>query len=353
MCRPVSSGLGGDAANAFHAGPTMGAVDLRFCGEAMPVSALGAQSSFAVTRRVGELSGHVDNPEEIYPDGMRACDKQVFRQLCRTKKLYILVRQTNPASLVYIDRDPGSYAPKPIFVKAKTADFDYAGYELAGLVVSFDVWKENAAAVFKKKKIEGVEKMWNKVQPLLEGGIDGAELKVDKDIGSRHYGCLMLRDKGWPDFRYICGDYDLKDIVEVGYENWNLAFAWEHRGAAHNEILLMNHDLADLMDELNRGMGIDMVQHGSEAQFAGHQDEPINVFYPDGRFKVLKDKAAVEQFYRTELSGPSFVPAGAPPEQVGRAAGIRPGIAKGAGPDPELIKGLQQLGYNVKMRRFE
>ncbi len=54
--------------------------------------------------------------------GMRGKDVQVFCMIAQKYNVYILVRQTNEASLNYIGK-PGYY-PKPAAIKAKTADMD-------------------------------------------------------------------------------------------------------------------------------------------------------------------------------------------------------------------------------------
>jgi hypothetical protein len=44
-------------------------------------------------------------------------------------------------------------------------------------------------------------------------------------------------------------------------------------------------------------MGADMVQHGSEAQFGWHGDEPITVAYPDWTHEILYDAVTVQSWY--------------------------------------------------------
>jgi hypothetical protein len=51
------------------------------------------------------------------------------------------------------------------------------------------------------------------------------------------------------------------------------------------------------MNWLNMNMGAAMVQHGSEAQFTWHTDEPITVAYPNGKWEVLRDGAQVHHWY--------------------------------------------------------
>jgi hypothetical protein len=140
----------------------------------------------------------------------------------------------------------------------------------------------------------------------------GSAYWVQEDRTSKHYGCVMLNHGG---YKYIHGDYDLKDVVEVGTEDWNLAIGQKLRtpmeresgenkpGTLNMEGILLNHDLQSILDLLNRGMGVPMCQHGYEAAFDSHQQEPINVFGPHGQECVLPDRSAVEAFYATKFKG--------------------------------------------------
>ena len=264
-------------------------------------------------------------------EGMRDKDKLVFRQVCREKKLWILVRQTNPHSLPYIGKP--DYTPKPISVKPKTAQCDVpkptgGAYELRGLVV--DPTRHFQALA--PAKVDEAVKIWKafSTQHHLGDRARDATFKVDEDRDSMHFGCLMIR-KG-SRYKYIHGDYDLKDIVEVGTENWNLALPWTLKEARHNEILLLKHDLWEIVSALNRRIGVDMVQHGSEAQYAGHaEEEAVFVFSPHGQQWVLRNGNAVRTFYRNYFKG--------------RHAGVKVGIDTEAQPDPRLRPYVRDLRY--------
>jgi len=65
--------------------------------------------------------------------------------------------------------------------------------------------------------------------------------------------------------------------------------------------------------EINRRIGVPMVQHSSEAQFAEHSDEPINAFTPQGQEVVLGDQSAVECYYLRTFKGRQTVKVGAGP----------------------------------------
>lgn len=254
--------------------------------------------------------------------GMRDVDRHVFRHVAFSLKIWILVRKTNTDSLKYVGLP--DYTPKPIGCKAKTADFNVepfrvhplgtatcrGWYELAGLVVDPTKFPKGALP-YKSNKVEKALKSWKDFtvcHPLTKG----SQYWVQDDPTSKHYGCVMLQRDG---YKYIHGDYDLKDVVEVGCENWNLALGEKRRtpgeeqtgenpeGTLNIDGLLVEHDLQKIIDLLNRGIGVDMVQHGYEAPFDAHQPEPINVFGPNGEEVVLKDRAAVESFYFWKFKG--------------------------------------------------
>ena len=232
--------------------------------------------------------------------GMRAQDALVFQDVCKTHKLWMLVRYTNPDSLKYIG--DLSYYPKPIDCKPKTAKSNVpmangrGQYDLRGLVA--DPFRHPRAF---GQSAGAAQKLWTKMAATfnLESGRD--RYKVDTNEKSNHYGCLMVKEGAI--YRYLHGDYDLKDIVEVGREDWNLSFALSDKGVPHNEIFLIEHDLYQLMSQINRRIGVPMLQHSSEAQFADHTEDKINVFGPNGEFRVLGDEAAIRCFYAIELKG--------------------------------------------------
>ena len=257
--------------------------------------------------------------------GMRDADKVVFREVAFSKKLWILVRQTNANSLKYVGLP--EYTPKPAACKAKTADYNVERrqvhgkdadlakgwwYELAGLVVDPTKFPtEMLPRIFKASRIDSAVRLWTDFashHPLTQG----SAYWVQDDPKSKHYGCVMMNNGG---YKYIHSDYDLKDVVEVGTEDWNLAIGQKSRtaterstgenepGTLNMEGILLKHDLQAICDLLNRGMGVPMVQHGYEAAFDTHQQEPINVFGPRGEECILPDRSAVEAFYATKFRG--------------------------------------------------
>jgi hypothetical protein len=232
--------------------------------------------------------------------GMRRQDAAIFHDVCITEKIWMLVRFTNPDSLKYIG--DLNYFPKPIDCKPKTAKRNVtrpdgkAQYDLRGLVA--DPVRHPAAF---GDRVGEAQRLWGSFAAHfdLESGRD--RYKVDLNEKSNHFGCLMVKEGAI--YRYLHGDYDLKDIVEVGREDWNLAFPLTKLDTAHNEIFLMDHDLDELLATINRRIGVPMLQHSSEAQFADHTEDKINAFGPNGEFRVLLDLGAIRGFYEREFPG--------------------------------------------------
>jgi hypothetical protein len=262
--------------------------------------------------------------------GMRGKDLQKFLLVADQFNVTILVRHTNRHSLPYIEK-PGYY-PKPAVCKAKTADQNppqreiaYQGrkinkkYEVAGLVVHPDFHGESC---YEGAKLAKAQDAWNHTLEVLSPvslrlKVDpnnpnswptwGAERqgvgasarwswRVDVDPNSAHFGCLQLKnpDIGWS---YVHGDYDLKDVIVEGREEENLRRQGVLDGVRNNIPDLHGVNYKTIQVKLNCMMGADMVQHGSEAQFAWHGDEPITVASPGWKHLVLYDAATVQSWY--------------------------------------------------------
>lgn len=83
-------------------------------------------------------------------------------------------------------------------------------------------------------------------------------------------------------------------------ETYNQRLEGKVQGAKNYTPLLPGLEFETIRKALNEAMGIDMVQHGAEAQFAWHGDEPITVILPDGpqlQFQVLGNAEAVQRWY--------------------------------------------------------
>ncbi|MBH9579268.1 hypothetical protein [Inhella proteolytica] len=260
--------------------------------------------------------------------GMRGKDLQKFLMVARDQNVILLVRHTNEDSLVYVGK-PGYYA-KPALLKAKTADLDppavtrsVAGrmvaqsYRIAGLVVHPGMHP----GAYKPAKLAKALQAWEDGMKLLAGAnlpAAGDPLKleswaawgvgrvatcssdwrwrVDVDPASSHFGCLQLMRAGL-DWAYIHGDYDLKDVIVPGRETLNQRAEGKLHGVKNYTPVLERGNFERVREQLNQLIGADMVQHGAEAQFAWHGDEPITVAFPNWTFVVLNDAVTVQRWY--------------------------------------------------------
>jgi hypothetical protein len=260
--------------------------------------------------------------------GMRGKDLRSFMQVARQLNVIILVRHTNEDSLKFVGV-PGFY-PKPAAIKAKTADFDppvtkalVSGkpaaitYRVSGLVVHPGF----QPACYKPAKLPKAQDCWlhtlETLSPTLIGknvdlsapatwSIWGVERqavnaprwrwRVDVDPRSERFGCLQISGGNIP-WSYIHGDYDLKDVIVVGSEQDNRRAEGALDGVKNFTPILQGLEYDTVQTALNHLMGVDMVQHGAEAQFAWHGDEPITIAYPDWRHLVLLSAETVQSWY--------------------------------------------------------
>lgn len=224
--------------------------------------------------------------------GMRAKDARIFSIYAREQKLYLLVRHTNPDSLKYVGVN--GYVPKPFYIKAKTAKSDVPKCELKGLVIDPRVHP----TVIGGARYAAAEKATLEDLAHIRGGkAAGVEVRTDMDAGSRHFGCIQIRCAGRYDWSYVHGDYDLKDIIEEGHESRNVARSGKEWGIKHATVQLVRSSLMGVLFDLNRAMGVAMIQHGAEAQYAGHSNDDITGFFPDGGH-MLYLNGAVQAFYQ-------------------------------------------------------
>lgn len=263
--------------------------------------------------------------------GMRGKDVRAFCQVAQRFNVYLLVRQTNEASLGYIGQ-PGYY-PKPAAIKAKTADVDpppsatgHSGrgparrYRTAGLVPH--PWFQ--PDVYAGSKLDKARDCWLETMDIsLSPGANippadrhdpttwtywgnahysartGWRWRVDIEPASEHFGCLQVARDEIP-WSYLHGDYDLKDVIVRGRESHNERVEGSIHGVKNYVPLLPGLEFETVRRALNDAMGADMVQHGAEAQFAWHGDEPITLILPDGpelQFKVLGNAESVQRWY--------------------------------------------------------
>lgn len=147
---------------------------------------------------------------------MRSRDEIVFSKTAQLFVVWILVRETNPTSLEFIDHK--LYQPKPITCKPKTAKNSVRHKTIMGLVAdpfrwpeayagqgkdALTLWKEFCAlhglGVFLKLPTGGFKFVGSR------SGHTGYAINTDPD--SKHEGCLTFEGK------YLYSDYDLFDIV--------------------------------------------------------------------------------------------------------------------------------------------
>jgi hypothetical protein len=213
---------------------------------------------------------------------MRTQDKAAFLDAARQFNVWILVRRTNPASMKYIGKQ--GFSPKRIDCKAKTADLDIAPYELAGLVVDPTI-HPNA---FKPKKLPTAKGFWAKMQPL-----SATPYTVDANAKSKHYGCLQIQG------RYIHGDYDLYDIIDVTQAQRNLAAVETLLGQPHRR----GPKVLTVQEFINGRIGSPMIQHGGEAQHADHSEQSIDAFGPKGEDVTILNEFSVRGWYENKFGG--------------------------------------------------
>ncbi|MEX0792947.1 MAG: hypothetical protein WD045_07395, partial [Pirellulaceae bacterium] len=216
---------------------------------------------------------------------MRPQDKQVFLEATHTLGLWILVRRTNPASLRYIGL-PG-YQPKPLDCKPKTADRDVGNARLAGLVVDPVLCPQAFSAT---KLVDATDKWKRYSPPMLRSG----RYSVDnKDPRSPTYGLLRLgRDA-------LHGDYDLYDIIDPAQAQRNLAAVETLLGQPHRRGAFFTK----VQSFVNTRIGVPMIQHGGEMQYADHSEQSIDAFGPAGEDVTILNQFSVRAWYKDKFAG--------------------------------------------------
>jgi hypothetical protein len=213
---------------------------------------------------------------------MRTKDKIAFLEAARYFQVWILVRRTNVASLPYIGQ-PG-YTPKRIDCKAKTAAFDVPPFQLAGLVVDPNLHER----AFKPEKLAKAKDFWAAMKNSL-----GSVYTVDRNEKSKHYGCLMFRGS------YIHGDYDLYDVIDRKQTHRNLASLESLHGQPHHR----GANVLRVQKFLNDRIGVPMIQHGGEFQYADHSEQAIDAFGPNGEDVTILNEFSVRSWYETKFGG--------------------------------------------------
>lgn len=175
---------------------------------------------------------------------------------------------TNKQSLRFVNR--AGFVPKPMSCKAKTADVDPRGKQIAGLVVD----PTKVPEAFSHTRRSGAERIWREfAQRLQPGHRNGpGNYTVESNSSAPHFGCLRLNGN------LIYGDYDLFDIVPVGHERRNLALV---KSTGDGAIDMRGARVAPVQDFINTRLGVEMIQHGGNAQYT-NLFEDVDAFGPNG-----------------------------------------------------------------------
>lgn len=245
---------------------------------------------------------------------MSAAHAAVFRDAARHFRVFILVRQTNAASLDHIGKD---YAvPKRLDCKAKTADCDvqtpYGIKQTAGLVTDPEIvgaqaynggklskamveWQRFSAAMIRPevKTLEG--------QRALTYIPHGGFYFVDLDPQSPRYGCVKFTSSSLMSAgKYIHGDFDLYGIVPADDPTRNIRVGETMLGNSHYR----SPEFRDVQIYVNRLLGVPMVLHGAqEAYDPDHSDEVVDIFHPDGQQTTTHSGAEMARLYQTLFRG--------------------------------------------------
>lgn len=232
--------------------------------------------------------------------GMCSGHKQIFFNVARAHKVWILVRATNKSSLQYFGPDYPNIIPKPKSCEAKTADRG----ENAGLVVCPSVSPD---AFSPDRLNEDVEPAWKKWAPewipvqfenafldrsqnerqrpsFDDDGFNKHGLPlhygVIEDELSPHYGCVVNLESGTP--KMMHGDYDLYDVVDPKSPHDQRRMTGEYNGSSS----VYGPQTAAVQKSLNASMSDGSVatgpiQHGEHLAFFGHKQDMIYVFSPN------------------------------------------------------------------------
>lgn len=251
---------------------------------------------------------------------MRPQDVQAFQSAAQFYSLFILLRRTNTESKKYIGL-PG-YTPKRLDCKAKTADADvdvpgFGRKETAGLVVN-PTLPGFGAAFRTAKKAQDAMDTWRQFEPLVyfpQPGTpttyfpQGKLYSVQMDPKHKHYGCVLFASNSLVAAgKCIHGDYDIYSFVPKS-EAGSGGILGSPENIRVTETRLGQHhargkEFFDVQHYLNRKMGVAMVLHGDQEKYSPHTDEPIDVFWPDGREPTaLRNVGEITEFYRTVFQG--------------------------------------------------
>lgn len=207
----------------------------------------------------------------------------------QTFQAWIFVRITNHHAPQYFGK--AIYSPKPIDIKAKTANrpVNQPGKMIAGLVADPRRWPK----AFKNPR--NAESLWDSFcadqglgkfldEHTFEGKKTGnSGYSIDVEPGSKHEGCVVKSGM------YLFGDYDLFDIVFVGEETQTSPTKLPSNGLLD----VRGARWQSVADFLNGQFGgrRPMIQHGQHFFFRpdGEEDadfQKVYAFPPRGRFEI-------------------------------------------------------------------
>lgn len=252
---------------------------------------------------------------DYVPTAMRGDHIQAFKEAARHFDVYILVRETNLASLQHIGQ--GYAVAKPLDCKAKTADFDFLDStglnKVAGLVVDPNIIKDSA---FKPGKHAKALRIWNDegwgrrmIAPevaTLEAQrsrtwLTNGRYFVDMDPESDRYGAVKFTPTGLMSAaKYLHGDFDLYAIVPAKDPSRNIKVSEKRLGEDHDR----SPEFFDVQTFLNRRLGVPMVLHGAEESYEDEfSDDSIDIFHPSGKISCVQGRSALARLYETLFKG--------------------------------------------------
>ncbi len=257
----------------------------------------------------------------------------VFLTAARLYKVAILVRRTNTASIQHIGQDYAS--PKRLDCKAKTADFNIAPKgcrlheakrgNIAGLVV--DPGMVGQGAYTDGKYVKALE-AWRSFSGKLHPGMStyeqqkqfvyvpgGGQYFVERNPEDPYFGCVKFTSSSLIKAgTCIHGDFDLYGIVDMDAPGQIVRVTEERLGQTHAR----SPKFFDVQNFVNSRIGVAMVLHGSQETYASrHEDDDLDVFFPDGRVDYAGPTAAkIEEFYQREFPGRTLFRKGDPGQQI-------------------------------------
>jgi hypothetical protein len=207
---------------------------------------------------------------------------------------------------------------------AKTASRNVGLYRHGGLVVDPTLSPHS----FFPDKLNRAVQEWNGFilkHPLEKWRLDagGRSLPegmqpaycVNTDVNDLdHYGCLLYMQN------YLHGDYDLYDVVLADAPTRNLAVV----GSDPDQPSTRGPYLTAIQEYINPQIGVDMVQHGAQAQGFGHiDDDTVDVFPPKGDDFTIPNNAGVIAWYAKTFPGRKPIDLGRPQSPVPRGGRLR------------------------------